>query len=249
MMGASLAVRVMVVGFAFPMVASSQGPPETRPEWVVNAATLSGPPRIGFYFGLGSIVTIFGKDLAASSALATCFPLPTQLAGTSVLIGGDVMDRLLYVSPTQINLVLPPSIRPFGGLGSILVNTPTGSVRFGDLSGGAVSPGLFTADGTGCGLPALWSYRLGRYLGGLDSTQPGEILTVYGTGFGPPHAAYGDAAPADPPLEADPRYRYDLVFADGLSLEVKKSEVLWQRQGARNGGRGPTELPRSGRRS
>src|ERR1017187_7356480 len=56
-----------------------------------------------------SLATIFGSNLAQGTASATLDAngqLPTVLASTSVEVNG-VAAQLVYVSPTQINLVVP----------------------------------------------------------------------------------------------------------------------------------------------
>jgi uncharacterized protein (TIGR03437 family) len=54
----------------------------------------------------GSIIQIYGTNLAAAAAGAGTLPLPTALGGTSVLIGG-IAAPLYYVSPGQINAQIP----------------------------------------------------------------------------------------------------------------------------------------------
>src|ERR1019366_3008111 len=59
-----------------------------------------------------SLAAIFGANLAQTTASATLDPngqLPTELASTSVEISG-VPAPLVYVSPSQINLVVPSGL-------------------------------------------------------------------------------------------------------------------------------------------
>src|SRR5437879_3205046 len=58
----------------------------------------------------GTIVTIVGGGLTATTAAVTdpSHP-PTTLGGTTVTIGGTAAG-LFYVSPTQINAVVPASL-------------------------------------------------------------------------------------------------------------------------------------------
>ena len=55
----------------------------------------------------GSIISIFGTGLASQTAQAANVPLPTSLGGTSVAIRGNGNVPLYFVSPTQINAVVP----------------------------------------------------------------------------------------------------------------------------------------------
>lgn len=65
----------------------------------------------------GSIISIFGTGLASQTAQAASVPLPATLGGTSVTISGLGNVPLYFVSPTQINAVVPFQI-PVLGSGS-----------------------------------------------------------------------------------------------------------------------------------
>ncbi len=58
----------------------------------------------------GSIVSIFGNNLATATDAATRFPLPLELAGASVRING-IAAPLLYASPGQINAQVPYELK------------------------------------------------------------------------------------------------------------------------------------------
>src|SRR5207245_781755 len=103
--------------------------------------------------------------LAQNTAAATGLPLPTVLANTSVRVlntnGVEQLASLLYVSPSQINLIIPQQIP---NTGYLILNVDNGS---GPLIEGAratpvqaVAAGLFTADGTGHGLAAASAVRV-----------------------------------------------------------------------------------------
>jgi hypothetical protein len=79
------------------------GPPPTAISsgGIVNAASFQGGPVVP-----GSIVSIFGTNLATTTAQASVVPLPMILVGTTVTFNG-VTAPLYFVSPTQINLQVP----------------------------------------------------------------------------------------------------------------------------------------------
>src|SRR5262249_20820370 len=54
-----------------------------------------------------SIASAFGLRLATHTEAASSQPLPTSLAGTTVTVNGE-RARLFFVSPTQINYLIPP---------------------------------------------------------------------------------------------------------------------------------------------
>ncbi len=68
----------------------------------------------GFHSGPvapGSVVSLFGSNLAPRSAVASLSPWPKVLELTSVFING-VAAPLAYVSPTQINAQVPSDTKP-----------------------------------------------------------------------------------------------------------------------------------------
>ena len=63
----------------------------------------------------GSVVSIFGFDLAtitATGRISADGDFPTKLFGTKVSFGAFSDAPLRYVSPTQINAVVPPALAP-----------------------------------------------------------------------------------------------------------------------------------------
>src|SRR5260370_9474721 len=77
-------------------------PQNPMPAAVVNAASyvaVTAP---------GAMASIFGTNLARTSAQAGSLPLPYGLEGTSVYVGGDPAP-LLAVTPGQINFIVPPT--------------------------------------------------------------------------------------------------------------------------------------------
>ena len=72
----------------------------------------------------GSLFTLFGSQLSASTAQAPRqFPLPTRLGGAEVFVNA-VRAALLYVSPTQINGQVP--VETPAGRGGFIVRTDLG---------------------------------------------------------------------------------------------------------------------------
>jgi len=159
--------------------------PTINPGGVVNAASLGTFPA----FTSGQILSIFGQNLASTTALAVTVPLPYTLAGTSVTING-VPAPLFYVSPTQINLQAPSRLvsegaaQPVGGF-PVIVNAPSGSTSL------VVNPisdafGIFTQDASGCGTGAIQNVAPDGTVtlnSHSSSASPGSFISVYGTGL------------------------------------------------------------------
>ncbi len=114
-----------------------------------------------------SIVAIFGSSLVPNGVVLSGFDtdpstpdiqLPTVLGDITVEINGR-SARFLYVSPFQINCVVPSDLEP--GTGSVVVRHITGHViATGDIEISAAAPAIFTANGTGEGVPAALYYRI-----------------------------------------------------------------------------------------
>jgi uncharacterized protein (TIGR03437 family) len=141
----------------------------------------------------GSLATLFGSGLASSTASASAFPIPSNLSGTTVSVGGTLAP-LLYVSAGQINFQIPSSAK--SGEVNVIVNGP----------GGASAAYAVTVTPEA---PALYQYGTNRALAqnadsSLNSSSnpaaAGSVITVYLTGQGPLDNAVtdGTAAPTSP---------------------------------------------------
>jgi uncharacterized protein (TIGR03437 family) len=150
-----------------------------RPAAVVNAA------GYGSSIATGSIATIFGESLAATTAQATSLPLPHDLGGVRVEVDG-VPALLYYVSPTQINFVAPVTMGQ-----SLTVNglAPT------KLQMTFWAPGWFTLDGAPGG-PLAAAHLDGTVVSASTPARRGETLQAYGTGLGIINPALLIAVPA-----------------------------------------------------
>ncbi|MBZ5626354.1 MAG: hypothetical protein LAQ69_47880 [Acidobacteriia bacterium] len=151
----------------------------------------------------GSLVSIFGMNLAASTEAASTVPLPTKLGGTSVAVNG-VAAPLFFVSPGQINFQMPycygtcHTASPQG----IVVSTAAGSSDP-YLVDGQGAEGLFTSDASGCGQGAILNVRADGSVS-VNSTAngaaPGDSISIFGTGLGivsnpPPDGMPAQSAP------------------------------------------------------
>ena len=124
----------------------------------------------------GAIVAAFGQELSTSTAPAMNLPLPDSLNGTTVRVhdsaGVERLAPLFYVSPAQVNYLLPPDTST--GPATITITSNNGKVTQGVASITSVAPGLFTANATGNGAPAANLLRLKN-----DGTQLDESAAVF----------------------------------------------------------------------
>src|SRR5579862_3215399 len=88
--------------------------PVVNPGGVVNAASFATP------VAPGSLVSIFGSNLAPQTAQASAIPLPASLAGVSVTFNG-LSAPLLYAAAGQINAQIPFEV-PSSSSVNVVVN-------------------------------------------------------------------------------------------------------------------------------
>jgi uncharacterized protein (TIGR03437 family) len=144
---------------------------------VIQESTVQSAAAPSGAISPGSIASLYGTNLASGTGQATSQPLPTTLSGTTLSIkdssGATLAAPLLYVSPTQINFVVPDT-------------TATGTASFVPSGGQAasasvqsVAPAFFSADGTGTGVAAATAIRTQAANPALQSAIP-----VYQCGSG-----------------------------------------------------------------
>ena len=151
------------------LVAGLQTPPSVAS--VTNAASYA---QSGF--APGSIAAIFGSGLANWTFQANSFPLPGTLAGTSVSVAGQPAYPL-YVSPNQINVVLPTSLP--AGTADLQVSVGTLSTNT-SISIVPTAPGIFTYNGNHAAAQNQ-DYSLNSP---TNPAPAGSVIMVYFTGQG-----------------------------------------------------------------
>jgi uncharacterized protein (TIGR03437 family) len=124
-------------------------------------------------------ISIYGADLAASSAQAVALPLPTELAGVRVLANGTPLG-LQFVGATQINAILPETAQ---GLMTLEVRNAAGSHQMNVLVE-AASPAVFTQTGTGLGAAAAIDAINGTLNTAQSPARSGAVVAVFATGLG-----------------------------------------------------------------
>jgi uncharacterized protein (TIGR03437 family) len=171
---------------------------------IVNAASYQ--PTQG---ASGSIASIMGANLAATTATAGAVPLPFELGGTTVTVEGHAVP-LFYVSPTQINFQVPQP-----GTLAVVVTTAAGSsLPYEPPEGSWLAAGIFTMNASGCGLGALFNVAAD---GGLslnsaaNGASPGDWISVFGTGVTGVYTD-GAAAPISPLIAASTSAGFEFDF-------------------------------------
>jgi uncharacterized protein (TIGR03437 family) len=176
----------------------------TPPRSASNAFVSAADPRGGSALAPRSIASLYGTNLAPSTAIAEGgAPLPFTLNGTSLWINGNAVP-LFFVSPGQINFQVPrPGVLSGTVPLTILQGAQTTEIN---IAIRPYSPALFTTNAQGTGQASTviaGTASLAAPLGAFPDSRPaksGDFLSIYCTGLGdvtnlPP---LGAASPSNP---------------------------------------------------
>ena len=182
----AMTVFVAILSFANSMSAQLIGP------FVGNNYNYVQPGMPNYGIAQGSIFIIAGAPMPLSQSTASqSVPLQTTLAGVTVAVKvGNVTTQAVpyYVSPSQITAILPSK-------------TPVGAATITVTSGGMSVSGSTTVVPSAFGMATVstpagpagpWSAALaqddsegGQLLSQANAANPGEYLTLWGSGLGP----------------------------------------------------------------
>jgi uncharacterized protein (TIGR03437 family) len=188
--------------------------PYISPAGVTNAAGTTPVAAVA----PGSIISIFGANLASDTFLAPDGILPQTLGSLTVRVGDRVLP-LFFVSPQQINANLPDDI-PTGSQTLTVSPGNQPDVR-GTFTVARNAPGLFPVAVNDQSF-AMAIHEDGSSVTTDSPAVAGELVTVYGTGFGPAdHARLeGFPIPQSPPyLMVDSA----VVQAGDVSITAEKA--------------------------
>lgn len=106
--------------------------------------------------------SIFGKLLSVSTLANGSASLPLKLNGTMLKVRDSAcVERaapLFFVSPTQINFLLPAETAM--GTATLIVQNDAGEVSLGTVNVNRVAPGIFSANANGQGVAAALALRI-----------------------------------------------------------------------------------------
>jgi uncharacterized protein (TIGR03437 family) len=156
----------------------------------------------------GSVASLYGENLTAKSATAPTGRLATTLAGSTVHIGPRTLP-LYFASPSQINFQIPADL-PLGDH-TVTVSSEGMPDVTSDFSVVRNAPGLFPVvlDGQ---TYAMATHEDGSAVSTDAPARQGELLTIYGTGFGPTDRVRPEALA----VPASPRF----LLLDPVSIQV-----------------------------
>ena len=173
---------------------------------VVNLAGVvsAAAPTTHLPVAPGGLISIFGSNLATAKTSASTLPLPQTLSDTQVLLGGKPMP-LVYVSPQQINAVVPFGV-PLNTIQQLIVIHNGVYSPPETLVVAPAEPAAFSQDQSGSGAGVIFVVKPDGTQFLNTSTAPasaGDSLVIYCTGLGSVNIAIADgaAAPSSPPAQ------------------------------------------------
>ena len=165
-----------------------------------------------------TIASIYGANLAYSTAGLTAgdinggaLPFTLGTGETTVYVGGFAAN-LYYVSPIQINFLVPPMLLPGPLTIRVLVDTASGP--FTPVTLAPAAPGLFQLDASN----VVATLVDGSVLTPTAPAHPGDIVVLYATGLGAtvPSAIYGQLPTAAAALAPGANLQ---ILLDGLAVD------------------------------
>jgi uncharacterized protein (TIGR03437 family) len=181
------ALVVLTVALILPAILPAEAPLYSAAS-IVNAAD-NQPGTLA----PNTLATIYGKNLAYGTRALTPDDirggvLPTVFPGTGVrVLIGALPANLYYVSPTQINFLVPPNLLPGSVNLYVAVDGLAGPPVSIQLA--ASSPALFQLDQQN----VIATRPDGSLITTSAPAQPGDTVVLYATGLGQtaPPAVYG----------------------------------------------------------
>jgi uncharacterized protein (TIGR03437 family) len=163
--------------------------PAVNPGGVLNSASYTTQG-----VAPGSIVSIFGTNLAASTAAANTIPLPTSLGDVASVTFNSIPAGLYFVSQNQINAQVPFNVLQ-GSTVNIAVTRSSGTSAPQNVTVALTSPGIFTTNANGLGqafaydnTTGVLAAPVGAPIGSLAtapiSLSSGQALIIACTGLG-----------------------------------------------------------------
>jgi uncharacterized protein (TIGR03437 family) len=149
---------------------------------IVNAASLAKVTLPNSSIAQGSVFSAFGSNLGPAQSPSLAFPLQTTLGGVSltVLAGGQSYNAIpLFVSPGQINAVLPSAVPAGSATLTVNYNGASNAASFQIV---AHSFGIFTMAQSGAGPGVIEDANYNQYTF-THSALAGDVAIIWGTGL------------------------------------------------------------------
>ena len=183
-----LSVLLSVPALAQPVIRSGNG--------VLNSASYLTPGLPASGIAQGSLFVVFGTGLGPARLVqATKFPLPDELADTSikVTVGGVSKSAVMvYTYAGQVAAIMPSSMPTGAGTITLTFNGQTSQPAAVQVVAGAFGIYTFNSRGTGQAIATDAAYRVNTI---IHTFHPGDLAILWGTGLGPIAASDANAPP------------------------------------------------------
>ncbi|MCU1260462.1 MAG: hypothetical protein JWO80_3347 [Bryobacterales bacterium] len=194
MFAARVALAILVLGSS---IGAEGNQTSTAPSYS-SASIVNSASNLPNDYAPNTIVSIYGVNLASGtqSLPANSSKLPTTLGGVTVYMGIGAAS-LFYVSPTQINILVPNTLLP--GPVAISVVRQGSSGPAATIVLGETAPGLFQSNpGT-----LLATHADGSLITAASPASAGEVIVIYAVGLGRtiPDSSAGQVAYAAAPIQ------------------------------------------------
>ena len=197
------AVWILLAALVFgPVVRAATTVPREAPSYsgtsIVNAADNQPGP-----LAPNTIATLYGTGLAYVTKAITpqdirAGVLPTVLPGTGlrIVINSNYPASIYFVSPTQVNFLLPSILLPGPATIQLVVDSVPGPLV--QVVIAATAPALFQLDREN----AIATRADGSVITPANPAKPGEVVVLYATGLGRtvPDAGYGEVPTTAAPI-------------------------------------------------
>lgn len=146
--------------------------------------------------GMAASIYPLGGTFGADTEQLQAYPMPTSMAKTQVLFN-DTPVPLYFVSPGQINFLVPNGAPTSGTADVQVARTDTGQVlAAGTVAMSNVSPAIFAIDSVGKVRRAAVLNQDSTVNDPTNAAARGSVIAIYGTGAGfIPGVVDGAAAP------------------------------------------------------
>ena len=178
-------------------VAKAARVPQVADGGVANGASFAREAPVA----PGTIVTIFGSQLADGTASANQTPLDSTLGGTQVFLSDRALP-LLYTSDGQINALIPYDVNVDTPL-QLRVRRGTAESIGLPVSVASAQPAIFTQDFSGKG-PGVIVNAANQLVTAANPVKAGDAIVIYCAGLGAvnPAVPTGAGAPIGGPLSS-----------------------------------------------
>jgi uncharacterized protein (TIGR03437 family) len=175
-------IHICILLAVFPAVDRAQTPTITA---LTNNYSNIVPGLPDYGIARGSIFVIYGSNLAPRVSGLQSVPLKSTLNGVSISVtvnGATTNPLILALSPNQIDAILPSAAQ--AGTGTITLTNNGATSAAAPIQVVESAFGILTLNQDGTGMASVFDVN-SQLLGVTSAANPGDAITLWGTGLGP----------------------------------------------------------------